>query len=248
MVSLILAVSLTARQKLEVFELQNRDAESLVPVIASALGPEARVTADVRTNSLLVSYPEEMQDNLRAIIRQLDQGEPNIEVEVTTFDIETALIEQLGLTARSGLGPDEYAALLPLLMEDRRATLAGRQSVATRANLPARISLSTLSTEAPGQAEPQRNPPTALAVIPRTLGDEMIELKFAHISPALAGESGVGSVFSTIILRKGGAQLFRTNREYSLESGAQIPILPLGIKRSFDGVYERVIIMSAKVL
>lgn len=250
-IGLLWANCLIAGQKLEVFELQNRDAESLVPVIASTLGPEARVTADPRTNSLLVSYPEEMQENLRAIIAQLDQIEPNIEVETVTFDVEIAYLEKLGLTARSGLRPEDYATVLPLLIEDRRATLVGRQSVTTRGNQPARLSLySAPAIHSEKGANELRRRATTLAVIPREMADNIIELKFAHLSPALGegGDPGIGHVFSAVMIENGGAQLFRTNQDFSLGRQAAIPIFPLGVEQHYQNKQQRVLVISAKVV
>jgi len=249
LILLLAANVMHARQKLEVFELQNRDAQSLVPVIASSLGPEARVTADPRTNSLIVSYPEEMQENLRAVINQLDRAEPNIEVEVLTLEVKTAWLQQLGLTARSSLSAEVYEGLLPLLVQDDRASLVGRQSVSTRANLPAYISLISGVGGAHGPSHGQLQPKsrTSLAVIPRTMGEDDIELKFAHVSPNLDGPNGVGQIFSTVMIPNNGAQLFIFNQENNVDRQVNTPIIPLGIKSKLNEEWRRVVLIAAKV-
>lgn len=244
--ALFCAGQLFGLQKMEVFALQNRDAESLVPVIASALGPEARVTADTRTNSLIVSYPAEMKENLHTIINQLDRAEPNITVEVTTVDVETAFLVKLGIAGRNGLSPNDYDRLLPLLVGSSQAELAGQQSVITKNNLPARIALQSQ----PAYFDPNRpRPPavTQMSVIPRLMGNE-IELKLAHTSPSLAGENrtGQGSVFATSMIPDGGALLFTFNQEESQSRQAFIPIIPLGLGQSKERSMQRLVLLHAE--
>ncbi|WP_309395908.1 secretin N-terminal domain-containing protein [Cerasicoccus maritimus] len=235
-----------AATKMEVFELQNRDAESLVPVIASALGPESRVTADPRTNSLIVSYPAEMKENLHTIMQQLDRAEPNIVVEVTTLDVETAYLVQLGISGRNGLSPKDYQLVLPLLIESKQAVLGSQQRVVTKNNLPAQISLqSGPSYTAPDK--PRRSATNYVNVTPRSQGDN-IELKLAHASASLVGGKGQGqgSIFATSTIPDGGALMFTFNESEDARRQAAIPIIPLGLERSGQRAMQRIVLLHAQ--
>lgn len=246
--SLLLAQGLFAKQKLEVFTLQNRDAESLVPVIASALGPEARVTADTRSNSLIVSYPEELGDNLRTIIAQLDQAEPNIGIEVVTVDVTTAWLERAGLTIRSDLSPGDYQSLLPLLVESKEATLVGRQSVVTRNNEPVQI---ILEVEHNVHRDNHHSVPeigTVLFATPRIMGEDAIEVRLAHRSPTLGEPRAAGEITTTVTIPSGGAQVFEFNKELSYNQQVNIPIIPIGLQNNTDKSQKRLVFLSAKKL
>ncbi|WP_309387024.1 secretin N-terminal domain-containing protein [Cerasicoccus frondis] len=244
--ALLCASQLFGLQKMEVFELQNRDAESLVPVIASALGPESRVTADPRTNSLIVSYPAEMKENLHTIINQLDRAEPNIVVEVTTLDVETAFLTQLGITGRNGLSANDYELILPLLVQSEQAKLGGQQRVVTKNNLPAQISIRT-----PPVRQPSGKPPISfgryLFVTPRSMGDE-IELKLTQGSPSLAGDHdrGHSSIVATSMIPDGGALMFSYNEEAVVNSQAAITLIPLGVGKSKERALQHIVLLHAK--
>ncbi|MBK1857810.1 secretin N-terminal domain-containing protein [Cerasicoccus arenae] len=241
---------LLAAQKSEVFTLENRDAASLVPVIGSTFGPDVRVTADVRTNSLIISYPEEMQGNVRTVVAQLDLQEPNIVIEVVTFEVKSEWMERLGLTVRNSLNSQDYASLLPLLIESEHAILAGRQRVVVRNNTPAQISLQTQRV-IHHQEDASYSPRVmVMAVIPRLLGKDIIEVKLAHVASSLAGDdaSGVTRVFSTVSITNGGAQVFTFNESKSQSMQMEIPIFPLGIRQSNTRSMERVVFLNAKTI
>jgi hypothetical protein len=59
--------------KVKVFRLQHAEAEEMAKMVVNALGPEGSVAADDRTNSILVTGPEEELEVIEAVLLRLDE-------------------------------------------------------------------------------------------------------------------------------------------------------------------------------
>ncbi|MEO0794617.1 MAG: secretin N-terminal domain-containing protein [Verrucomicrobiota bacterium] len=250
LLSVTIASLVHAEQKIDVFPLENREASSLVSVIGSVIGPEGRVSVDDRTNSLIVSYPAEKEADLRRIIAQLDQADPNIELELVTIEASSEVFNHLGLTGRTHFGANAYASLLPLLTENRDAKVERSQRITTRNNTPANLTLAT-GPAAPvyrdhhGYRAPQVQ---YLEVLPRLLADNNIEVKLAAGSPTLdRGHNSRSEVFTTVLVENGGAiAVAGHNSSSSSSSKAQVPIIPFGLESNKSGNTERVVLLHVR--
>ncbi|MGE9297225.1 MAG: secretin N-terminal domain-containing protein [Puniceicoccales bacterium] len=241
--ALIFAGFIQAEMKMEIFELQNRDAASLVPVIANVVGPEGRVSADERTNSLLVSYPAGLDSNLRKIITTLDRAEPNITVELVSFEAKSAWINHLGLTGRASLTAEEYASLLPLLTTSKDVTSRQTQTVTTKNNVPAQL---LTSSQRRGQHyDGYRHYPEPieqqwLYVTPQARQNGLIEVQLSSGSPSVATRHATSQIYTTVIVEDGGALVVGGLRQSgSSSTKTQVPLIPLGVESAREGEYEQ---------
>lgn len=67
------ASSISHKKSTEVFELEHADAVDLEKIVAD-FAPSAAVTADARSNSLTVEATNARMNQIRNLIRTLDQG------------------------------------------------------------------------------------------------------------------------------------------------------------------------------
>ncbi len=67
------ASSMSHKKSTEVFELEHADAVDLEKIVAD-FAPSAAVTADARSNSLTVEATNARMNQIRNLIRTLDQG------------------------------------------------------------------------------------------------------------------------------------------------------------------------------
>lgn len=62
------------------------------------------IAADERTNSLIVTAPEPVQLEIQGLIAELDQPEPQVNVQIRIQEISTTSAETLGINLNAGLG------------------------------------------------------------------------------------------------------------------------------------------------
>jgi len=242
LITIFTANAVWAANKLEVFTLENRDAGSLVPVISSVVGSEGRVSVDERTNSLIVSYPEEMEANLRSVIATLDRAEPNIRVELISFEAKTSWINQLGLTGRTRLSAKEYQSLLPLLTRSENVSVEQRHQVTTKNNVPARLASYTPGVVRGGPEHAVITPPQEewLVVTPQVRTNGLIEVQLGSASPSAQGPAAMSRIFTTAVVDDGGALVVGGQSQSSSSSAQdQVPLIPFGVEKSGDTDFSR---------
>lgn len=169
------------------------------------------VTADPRTNSILIRDAGSRQDYYRNLIDQLDKPVAMIEVEAMLVEIDQQALNELGLEfglrtdnliydfpgdsvgRPSPLGPGgtsivdpaRFVARLRALAADENAKVLARPTIVTQDNVSAFIDLSqTIYLSVTGERVADVRPITAgslLQVTPRVVLDEMEEKIFLRV-------------------------------------------------------------------
>lgn len=169
------------------------------------------VTADPRTNSILIRDAGTKYAYYKKLIDQLDTPQPMIEVEAMLVEVSQSALNQLGLEfglstnhllydfPGSGVGkssvlqqgvtsivdPVQFIARLKALSADENAKVLARPTIVTQDNVPAYIDLSqTLYLQIAGERVANVVPITAgslLQVTPRVVNDNNDEKIFLRI-------------------------------------------------------------------
>lgn len=77
---------------------------------ATVIEGQATIAADVRTNRLIVTAPEAVQEDIAALIGELDQPERQVNIQVRIQEVTTDMAERLGVDLSAGI--DRFAATL----------------------------------------------------------------------------------------------------------------------------------------
>ncbi|MEJ1965583.1 MAG: type III secretion system outer membrane ring subunit SctC [Gammaproteobacteria bacterium] len=191
----------------------------------NALSPV--IVADPRLNSVVVYDAPEKMPIYEALIRELDAGRPQIQIEAMIVDIATDKIDTLGVAWRVGAGSvsagfgggsgaegqgnlisvntDAFFARVRALVTEGNARVLGRPSVLTLDNLSAVLSLSeTLYVRVSGLGE-NRKGDSYGALVPITTGTLL------RVIPRMVDESGHRNVSLAVEIQDG--QILRESED-----------------------------------
>lgn len=148
--TLFLAVStlpLHAQTSMEmkVYQLQNRDAQSLVSVAQSMVSPNGRVSVDAESNALIVLATEQQQQQLANVIGQLDQASKQVTMTVYVAEVSDSLEKQFGLRTNGQivLNNVQFNAVLDLLDRREGGEIKNFMTATTMSNRPAYLQVSS---------------------------------------------------------------------------------------------------------
>jgi hypothetical protein len=135
----------------EIIQVRYRTVQELVPIVSPLLGPAGRISADPRTNSLIVIDTAEAIDRIARLVQQLDQPPVALRIDVRfgrrqSANEQTASAEGSlsgdGWQVSSGDG-EEDGLHVRLQDRSRRQDQTARVSVSTVSGSPAYIRYGT---------------------------------------------------------------------------------------------------------
>jgi len=204
----IVATAGPASSEAEVYNVENRPAAELLPVVTSALGEGASATVDAATNSIVMVGPESSLASARTLLEQLDVARASVLVRVESrssralrgagYHVEWAGSPESIAVGRL-IGAESGAAVPP-----PANTAARGRTLSTARDDRVSTSLRILDGEV-GQIETGRSVPivdrrlfgsttsivevsTGLLATPRVLGGDRVQLELApyegDVSPA----------------------------------------------------------------
>ncbi|WP_129778584.1 type III secretion system outer membrane ring subunit SctC [Peristeroidobacter soli] len=212
----------------------------------NALSPV--IESDPRLNSVVVYDAPEKMPIYEALIRELDAGRPQIQIEAMIVDVATDKIDTLGVAWRAGGGSvsggfggggngegtilsvntDGFFARVRALVTEGNARILGRPSVLTLDNLSAVLSLSeTLYTRVSGLREDRKGGSYG-ALVPITTGTLL------KVIPRLVDENGRRDIALAVEIQDGQIQRDSKDSEETLPSVRQSAINTQAVVREND--------------
>lgn len=171
-------------QEMKVYELQNRDAASLVNVAQQMVGITGRVSVDKPSNSLIVLATPDQQRQLQQVIDQLDGVSRQVSMTVYVTEVSSSFEKEYGLRSSGQIVLDDPQFSVVLDMLDRRqgGEITNFLTATTMSNTPAYLQISSdqfvpLEQDTDGPSAVERVPVgDFLEVLPRVNGDGSIEV------------------------------------------------------------------------
>lgn len=187
---------------------------------AAAGGAGSFISADSRTNSIVIKDKPEKYDFYKSIIDKLDIPIAMIEVEAMLVEIDSNTLNQLGVEfglqtknleysfpattslampkpivfgSNSIVDPNRFVARLRALASDKNAKVLSRPTIVTQNNVPAFIDLSeTLYLQIQGERVAE--------VVPVTAGSLL------QVTPRLVDSEGESQIFISVEIQDGALQ------------------------------------------
>ncbi len=171
-------------QEMQVYELQNRDAASLVNVAQQMVGATGRVSVDTQSNALIVLATPAQQEQLQIVIEQLDGVSRQVSMTVYVTEVSESFVQEYGLRSSGSIVLDDpqFSVVLDLLDRKQGGKITNSLTATTMSNRPAYLQISsdkfTTTPQGSGGPEAVERVPVGefLEVLPRVNGDGSIQV------------------------------------------------------------------------
>ncbi|MFQ5952503.1 MAG: type II secretion system protein GspD [Candidatus Omnitrophota bacterium] len=128
--------------EVEIFEIKNREAKSLLPAVEHVISKEGKVTVDTGTDSIIVvDYPSNLE-KISEILNVLDVPQKQVEVRIRVVDATSQFLGKIGMiTGQAIIPPDKFNEILYLVSKSKDVNISSEMMVRTMSGRPATLHL-----------------------------------------------------------------------------------------------------------